>query len=75
MRSMPVSDEDPMTDEAQILFALVSQRYGARLDAAAIEEVKRIVEALLRDAEALRAAPIADDAEPAQPFIPFRAEP
>jgi hypothetical protein len=64
-----------MTHDAQILFALVSQRYGARLDAAQLEDVKRIVEALVRDAAALRAASIPDDAEPGQPFIPFRADP
>ena len=64
-----------MTDETEILFALVSRRYGARLDAAQLEDVKKIVEALARDAAALRAAAIPDDAEPGQPFIPFRAEP
>jgi hypothetical protein len=64
-----------MTDETEILFALVSRRYGARLDAAQLEDVKKIVEAMARDAAALRAAVIPDDAEPGQPFIPFRAEP
>lgn len=64
-----------MTDETEILFALVSRRYGARLDAAQLEDVKKIVEAMARDAAALRAAAIPDDAEPGQPFIPFRAEP
>ena len=64
-----------MTDETEILFALVSRRYGARLDAAQLEDVKKIVEAMARDADALRAAVIPDDAEPGQPFIPFRAEP
>ena len=64
-----------MTDETEILFALVSRRYGARLDAAQLEDVKKIVEAMARDAAALRAAAIPDDAEPSQPFIPFRAGP
>jgi hypothetical protein len=64
-----------MTDEAEILFALVSRRYGVRLDAAQLEDVKKIVEAMARDAAALRATTIPTDAEPGQPFIPFRAEP
>jgi hypothetical protein len=64
-----------MTDEAEILFALVSRRYGARLDPAQLDEVKEVVEAIARDAAALRAAVIVDGDEPAQPFVPFRAEP
>ena len=59
--------------EAEILFALVRQRYADRLDAAQLDEVRKTVEGLVRDLAALRAAEIPDDAEPAQPFIPFRA--
>jgi hypothetical protein len=65
---------ETMTDEAEILFALIRARYGARLDAAQLEDVKKTVEGLVRDVMALRAASIPGDAEPAQPFIPFRAE-
>ena len=64
-----------MPDETEILFALLSRRYGARLDAAQLEDVKKVVEGIARDAAALRAAAIPDDAEPGQPFLPFRAEP
>jgi hypothetical protein len=65
----------PVTDEVELLFALIRHRYGARLDAAQLEDVRRVVEGLARDLVALRAAAVPDDAEPAQPFIPFRAEP
>jgi hypothetical protein len=61
-------------DEAEILFALIRQRYADRLDAAQLEDVRKIVEGLVRDLAALRAAEIPDDAEPAQPFIPYRAD-
>jgi hypothetical protein len=61
-------------DEAEILFALIRHRYGDRLDAAQLEEVRKTVQGLVRDITALRAAEIPDDAEPAQPFIPFRAD-
>jgi hypothetical protein len=64
-----------MADEVEILFALIQARYGARLDAAQLAEVRAIVQSIARDVAALRAAPIPDDAEPAQPFVPFRAEP
>lgn len=64
----------PLTPEAEILFALIRHRYADRLDAAQLEDVRKTVEGLVRDLAALRAAVIPDDAEPAQPFIPFRAE-
>jgi hypothetical protein len=60
--------------EAEILFALIRHRYADRLDAAQLEDVRKTVEGLIRDLAALRAATIPDDVEPAQPFIPFRAD-
>jgi hypothetical protein len=62
-------------DEAALLFALVRHRYGARLDEAQLAIVRETIDGMLRDVAALRAASIPDDAEPVQPFIPFRAEP
>lgn len=64
----------PPSPEVEILFALIRQRYGARLNAAQLEDVRRVVEGLTRDLLALRSVAIPDDAEPAQPFIPFRSE-
>ena len=61
-------------NDAEILFALVRARYGDRLDAAQLDEVRKTVEGLVRDLAALRAADIPDEAEPAQPFIPYRAD-
>lgn len=61
--------------EAEVLFALVRERYGARLDEAQLAIVRETLAGLSRDLAALRAATIPDDAEPAQPFIPFRADP
>ena len=62
-----------MTDEADILFALIRARYAARLDAAQLDELRKTVDGLVRDIATLRAAVIPDDAEPGQPFVPFRA--
>ena len=64
-----------MTDEADILFALIRARYAARLDAAQLEELRKTVECIVRDVATLRTATIPADVEPAQPFIPFRAGP
>ena len=62
-------------DEVELLFALVRERYGARLDEAQLAIVRETLAGLARDLAALRAAIIPDDTEPAQPFIAFRAEP
>ena len=62
-------------DEAEILFALIRHRYADRLDAAQLEELRKTVDGLVRDLAALRAVTMADDEEPAQPFIPYRRDP
>ena len=64
-----------MTDEGEILFALIHASYAARLDAAQLDELRKTVDGILRDVVARRAAAIPDDAEPAQPFVPFVATP
>ena len=64
-----------MTDEAEILFALIRARYGARLDPAQLADLQKTVEGLVRDVATLRAAEIPDEAEPAQPFVAFRSAP
>ena len=64
----------PHAAEVEILFALIRDRYADRLDAAQLEQLRTTVEGLARDVAALRAAPIPDDAEPGQPFVPFRAD-
>jgi hypothetical protein len=64
-----------VTDELELFFALVRHRYGARLDEAQMRIVRETLEGLARDVTALRAATIPQDAEPGQPFVPFRAEP
>jgi hypothetical protein len=69
-----MSTTPPPSLEVEILFALIRHRYGARLDTAQLEDVRKVVEGLTRDLLALRAASVPDDAEPGQPFIPFRSE-
>ena len=64
-----------MTEEADILFALIRARYAARLDAGQLEELRETVEGIVGDVATLRAATIPEDAEPGQPFTPFRAVP
>jgi len=63
-----------VADEVELLFALVRHRYGARLDEAQLKIVRETLEGLARDLAALRAVEIPSDAEPAQPFVAFRAD-
>jgi hypothetical protein len=64
-----------IADEVALLWALIRHRYGARLDEAQLAVVRETLEGLVRDVAVLREAKIPDEAEPAQPFMPFRAEP
>jgi len=63
-------DADP---EVERLFALVRQRYGERLAPAQLDEVRKGVEAVVRNAQALRAVKLENADEPFPPFLPYRA--
>jgi hypothetical protein len=56
------------------LFALVRERYGARLTEAELGEVRKGVEAIAHAGRALRAVRLDGSDEPMQPFSPFRAD-
>ena len=64
-----------VTTEVELLWALVRHRYGGRLDEAQLRIVRETLEGLVRDVATLRAATVPADAEPAPPFVAFRAEP
>ena len=61
--------------EADALFEIVRQRYGARLTPEQLEELRGVVAAQLEAARALRAVRLSNADEPMQPFAPYRAEP
>ena len=60
-------------DEVNVLFELIRARYGDRLTAAELDEVRRGVEAVVAQAAALRAVRLGNADEPVQRFVPFRA--
>jgi hypothetical protein len=62
------------SNEVDQLFALVTERYGARLTGAQLEDVRKGIEAVVTGARALRAVRLANADEPMQPFVPFRAD-
>jgi len=65
---------DAASKEVDLLFALVRERYGARLTAEQLEEVRKGIEAVERSARALRAVTLENSDEPMQPFAPFRGD-
>lgn len=60
-------------DEAAARLRLISSRFGDHLDDAAREEVKKQVEGVVRQGEALRKFALENGDEPFTVFRPFRA--
>jgi hypothetical protein len=61
--------------EAEALFALIEQRYGARLTAEQLDEIKKMLEGQVEMARALRAVKLTNADEPFPHFAPYRGEP
>jgi hypothetical protein len=61
------------TSELDLLVELVRQRYGNRLTAEQLADVRATAERVIRDVEALRAVRLAATDEPSPAFVPFRA--
>jgi hypothetical protein len=60
--------------EVDLRLALVSHRYGGRLSAEQIDDLRRVVEAIVEQASALGTVRLANSDEPLARFEPFRAD-
>ena len=60
--------------EVDTLLALVRERYGARLDADQLDDIRKSIEAIVGAARALRAVRLTNAEEPGQPFAAYRAD-
>jgi hypothetical protein len=69
-----MEESAPGPSEVDRLFALIRDRYGARLTETQLDEVRRGVEAIVNGARALRAVRLGNADEPMQPFAPFRGD-
>ena len=58
--------------EAELMFNVVRERYGNRLDDEQLEEVKKGVEEIFEAAESLRKIKLENGDEPFSLFVPFR---
>jgi len=65
-------DESPK--EAEYLFEMVRDRYGDRLSAEELEEVRKGVEGIAKAAEILRAVKLENGDEPFSIFRPYKKE-
>jgi hypothetical protein len=65
-------DESPK--EAEYLFEMVRDRYGDRLSAEELEEVRKGVEGIAKAAETLRAVKLENGDEPFSIFKPSKKE-
>lgn len=65
--------EDRFQAEVDARMNLVLARYGEHLDEQAREEVRRQVEGVVRQGQALRALPLENSDEPFPVFRPYRA--
>ena len=70
----PAASPDPAAAEAAALFALVSARYGSRLDARQLDGVRKAIEGIVEQARAVRAVRLSNADEPFQTFRPYRAD-
>jgi len=68
----PTSDAAPATPpaEADLLFALVRERYGSRLTPEQLTAIRQLVMGIVDDARALRAVPLANADAPLLPTPP-----
>jgi hypothetical protein len=65
-------DDARMTDEVEILMALIKARYGDRLTPEQVDGVRLGVQGVVEAVTALRAVRLANADEPHPPFSPVR---
>ena len=65
---------DNSQKEAELMFNVVRERYGDRLDDEQLDEVKKGVEGIFEAAQALREIRLENGDEPFSLFVPHRKE-
>ena len=64
--------DDSGQREAELMFDVVRERYGDRLDDEQLEEVRKGVEGIFEAAQTLREIKLENGDEPFSMFVPFR---
>ena len=69
-----MTDREAAPAEVDALLALVTARYGARLNAAQLDGLRRAIEAVVDQARAVRAVRLGKADEPTPPFRAYRGD-
>lgn len=69
-----MTSPQPDQTEADTLFEMVKGRYGDRLTEDQLEDVRKTVDSVVGNAEALRAVTLDNADEPPAVFTPYREE-
>jgi hypothetical protein len=69
-----MTDREATTAEVDALFALVTARYGARLNAQQLDSLRKAIEAVVDQARAVRAVRLSNTVEPTPPFRAYRGD-
>lgn len=69
-----MSEPEAVRAEVETMLALVRERYGSRLTAEQLADVRASIVSIVQAAHALRAVRLANGDEPGQPFAAYRAD-
>jgi hypothetical protein len=69
-----MSEPEPAESEIELRLSLLRLRYGDRLSAEQIADLRRTVQGIVAQVRALRAVPLANADEPLPRLIPFRGD-
>jgi hypothetical protein len=69
-----MTDREPPQAEVDAFYALVTTRYGARLDAQQLDGLRKAIEAVVEQARAVRAVRLSNADEPTPAFRARRGD-
>jgi hypothetical protein len=74
VRSTAMSEPEHGEREVELRLSLLRLRYGDRLSAEQLDDLRRTVQGIVAQVRALRAVPLANADEPLPRFTAFRAD-
>jgi hypothetical protein len=69
-----MNESGPAESEVELRLSLLRLRYGDRLSAEQVDDLRRTVEGIVAQVRALRAVPLANADEPLPRFVPLRSD-
>jgi hypothetical protein len=72
--SIAMSEPGPDASEIELRLSLLRLRYGDRLSAEQVDDLRRTMQGIVTQIRALRAVPLANADEPLPRFVPLRSD-